>query len=371
MATISRLTSGAVAMLFFSSSAWAITAEDKCESAKNKEAGKYAFCRAKAEAKAIKKGAAPDYSKCETKLLDKWARAEQKAIDKGTTCIDSVSDTAIQSFVTAHTDAVAAALDGGALPDCGDDAVNVVGEQCDGVDLNGEDCTTLGFSGGTLACDAGCAFDTAACTAGGGGLVPGVDPILPASGQTTAFGAGSDGDVQAGQGLSYTDNGDGTITDNSTGLMWEKKDDSGGFHDKDNAYTWCIDVSPVDAACDNGTNAMDGTVVTTFLATLNSGGGFAGYTDWRIPNVKELQSIVDYEMLSPAVDAAFHQPATCTGCTDVTLASCSCTSSSRNWSSTTRQNFQDNAWSVFFDDGLVISDNKTFGRPTRAVRGGL
>ena len=42
---------------------------------------------------------------------------------------------------------------------------------------------------------------------------------LPASGQTTAYGPGSDGDVRAGAALSYTDNGDGTITDNNTGLM--------------------------------------------------------------------------------------------------------------------------------------------------------
>jgi len=34
------------------------------------------------------------------------------------------------------------------------------------------------------------------------------------------------------------DNGDGTITNVSTGLVWEKKDDSGGIHDKDNRYVW-------------------------------------------------------------------------------------------------------------------------------------
>jgi len=49
---------------------WAVPAAavlsdaDKCEAAKNKEAGKSAFCRQKAEATAIKKGTAPDYTKC-------------------------------------------------------------------------------------------------------------------------------------------------------------------------------------------------------------------------------------------------------------------------------------------------------------------
>lgn len=38
--------------------------------------------------------------------------------------------------------------------------------------------------------------------------------------------------------LSYSDNGNGTITDNNTCLTWEKKNDDGSVNDKDNAYTW-------------------------------------------------------------------------------------------------------------------------------------
>ncbi len=114
---------------------------------------------------------------------------------------------------------------------------------------------------------------------------------------------------------------------------------------------------------------MDGTIVTTFLATINV--GFAGYTDWRIPNAKELQSIVDYEVLNPSVDAAFHQSATCTGCTDVTAATCSCTASSDYWLSTTYAFDPDYAWDVSFYDGDVDISNKTTGQRVRAVRGGL
>jgi len=259
---------------------------------------------------AIKKGVAADYSKCDSKLNLKWGKAEQKAIDKGTACIDSVSDTAIQSFVTAHTDAVAAALDGGTL-------------------------------------------------AGG----------FPATGQTTAYGTGSDGDVQAGAALSYTDNGDGTITDNNTGLMWEKKDDSGGIHDKGNTYTWC------GASC-FGTNEMDGTITSTFLDTLNDVGGggascFAGYCDWRVPNYKELTSILDLEVFFPSVDPAFHQSGTCTGCLDVTLASCTCTDSSNYWSSTSTASNSVNAWGVSFNEGRVVVGVKAGTLRVRAVRGGL
>ncbi|HYD49712.1 MAG TPA: hypothetical protein VEB21_15255 [Terriglobales bacterium] len=36
----------------------------------------------------------------------------------------------------------------------------------------------------------------------------------------------------------YIDNGDGTVSDLNTGLVWEKKDDLSGIHDKDNGYSW-------------------------------------------------------------------------------------------------------------------------------------
>ena len=52
---------------------------------------------------------------------------------------------------------------------CGDGMVSP-GEQCDGADLQGFDCQSLGLSGGTLACDpVTCTFDTSMCMSGGGG----------------------------------------------------------------------------------------------------------------------------------------------------------------------------------------------------------
>jgi len=191
---------------------------------------------------------------------------------------------------------------------------------------------------------------------------------FPASGQTTAYGPGSDGDVQAGAPLSYTDNGDGTITDPNTGLMWEKKDDSGGIHDKDNMYTWGMTDAPY---------SMNGTIVTTFLSTLNTPSCFASHCDWRIPNVKELQSIVDYEIpfLGPnfglKVNAAFHNAAGCTGCTDVTQANCSCTLFFGYWSSTTFRDYPFSAWYLFFGAGYTFGNDKDGSFAVRAVRGGL
>lgn len=183
---------------------------------------------------------------------------------------------------------------------------------------------------------------------------------LPASGQTTSYGPGSDGDIKAGATLSYRDNGDGTITDNNTGLMWEKKDDAGGIHDKDNNYTWGMNSSPY---------TMNGSMVTSFLATLNAGAGFAGHTDWRIPNVKELQSIVDYEVPypGPTVNVLFNS-----GCSPgCTISTCSCTVSGCYWSSTTYRLAPVYAWGVYFNFGLVDDTDKSYNYYVRAVRGGL
>lgn len=234
---------------------------------------------------------------------------------------------------------------------CGDATLGA-GEQCEGSNLDGASCTSLGFSGGgTLACGPGCRFETSgcACAAPGGGS-------FPATGQTTCWnssgtvipcaGTGHDGDVQAGAPLSFTDNGDGTITDTNTGLMWAKKSDDGSIHDKDNSHNW-------------------GAAFSVHVAGLNAA-NFAGHNDWRLPNVKELQSIVNYENVSPAVSPAFN-----TGCAPgCTVTTCSCTQAYFYWSSTSFAGSPDGAWSVSFFYGDVNGNFKSDSLFVRAVRGG-
>lgn len=87
---------------------------------------------------------------------------------------------------------------------------------------------------------------------------------------------------------SYTDNGNGTVTDNVTGLMWEQKTDDGGNRDKDNTYTWKDAL----AYCEN--------------LVLGS------VSDWRLPNPKELERLVDLSTSSPAIDTE-HFPNTAEG----------------------------------------------------------
>lgn len=77
----------------------------------------------------------------------------------------------------------------------------------------------------------------------------------------------------------FVDNGDGTITDNATGLMWQQADD-GNTRDWENSLSYCENLT------------------------------LAGHSDWRLPNAKELQSIIEYTRCpdatnSPAIDPLF------------------------------------------------------------------
>ena len=166
---------------------------------------------------------------------------------------------------------------------------------------------------------------------------------------------GQDGDIRAGAELSYTDTGL-TIIDNSTKLEWMKQDDNGGdcasspgYRDKDCTFTW------------------DGAFA--FVDQLNednyAGGG------WRVPNRKELDSILNLENFSPAVSAEFNTGCEA-GCTvDDPVNACSCTAGIY-WSSTSFAHNPSNAWVFsFFVDGGVFASGKSGGKRVRAVRGGL
>ena len=183
---------------------------------------------------------------------------------------------------------------------------------------------------------------------------------FPATGQTTSYAAGDDGAIRAGAALSYTDNGDGTITDNNTKLMWEKKSGDTTLHNVNYIYSWAGLCSNNSTLCQ--TNADCG-VATPCAITDGQGTGwtifqwvaqlnakhFAGHKDWRIPNVRELQSIVDYQNSNPAVEAAFN-----TNCAAAcTVTTCSCTQSDVYWSATTYAGGTSYAWDVNFFNGFV------------------
>jgi hypothetical protein len=105
---------------------------------------------------------------------------------------------------------------------------------------------------------------------------------VAATGQSSSYANSDDGALQAGAAWPnprFTDNIDGTVTDNLTGLVWLQ-----------------------DANCFGTTNWSSALTAANQIASGSCGltdGSAVG--DWRLPNVNEFLSLVDYGRYSPAV----------------------------------------------------------------------
>ncbi|HEY2774890.1 MAG TPA: DUF1566 domain-containing protein [Candidatus Binatia bacterium] len=173
-----------------------------------------------------------------------------------------------------------------------------------------------------------------------------------ATGQTDCFddlglaidcaGSGQDGEFQAGAKRQLVDNGDGTISDLATGLMWEKLSADGSVHQFDNQYK------------------LQSTKIPELNATR-----FAGYTDWRVPNVRELETLQDFDRRGHATPTEFDHDCV-PGCTILT---CSCLWRPAFYhSSSIYAESAFFAWDVGFRLGWIHPIEKYSGQPIRAVR---
>ena len=167
---------------------------------------------------------------------------------------------------------------------------------------------------------------------------------VPKTGQTTSYATGDDGDLELGvtsPNPRFTDKGDGTVMDNLTGLIWLKN--AGCL----NAKPWSDAITLADSLHDGWTG--DGSGGDCGLSDSSSAG------DWRLPNIRELHSLIDFSNATPAIPTGHPFTGVQVGF---------------HWSSTTDTDFTDRAWYMKMHNGAVISDDKGYALSVWPVRGG-
>lgn len=149
--------------------------------------------------------------------------------------------------------------------------------------------------------------------------------------------------------------------DNVTGLTWEVKTTS-GLRSNAHLYTWYSTDGASNggnAGTANGGTCTDGTGCDTekFVADVNTA-ALCGYTDWRLPGLRELQSLVDFSVpasgAAPTIDATYFPN----------------TQINWFWSANNYSSVPAFAWNVVFDLGVSFADFKSVSHYVRLVRGG-
>ena len=154
------------------------------------------------------------------------------------------------------------------------------------------------------------------------------------------------------------------VRDNDTGLIWEVKRNMDGVkdyndpHDSDNIYTWYDPNGTTDGG-DAGTRG-DGTDTRDFIKALNNA-RFGGYSNWRMPSIKELAYLVDYSVGS-------YRPDRNTIYINTTYFPN--TKLSYYWSSTSHSYFPYYGWAMYFHFGKDDWRYKNTAHYVRAVRYG-
>ena len=134
------------------------------------------------------------------------------------------------------------------------------------------------------------------------------------------------------------DNLDGTITDSKTGLMWKQ----------------CLEGAEKDNCRMNLPSNFTWQEALQQPGAVNAKGGFAGYQDWRLPNIDELHSIVEEQCSDPAIN----------------LTRFPNTPSSALWSKSLDVDNSGGVWGVVFSNGRSNIYPRSFNYAVRLVRDG-
>ncbi|WGZ94422.1 MAG: DUF1566 domain-containing protein [Candidatus Thiothrix putei] len=149
----------------------------------------------------------------------------------------------------------------------------------------------------------------------------------------------------------FTDHANGTVTDKETGLMWKK------CHESQTWIEWDFNGFSGAGCADRPDKTYTWREALEQAQTLNSAGGFAGHTDWRVPNINELASIVEEACFDPAINLSVFGEAPLLS-DDLWLSV---------WSSSPAD-YDDSAWLMEFSSGFNSAREKSTGLYVRLVR---
>ena len=139
----------------------------------------------------------------------------------------------------------------------------------------------------------------------------------------------------------YSDHSNGTVTDNITRLMWKKCSQG---------QSW----NSVTTACTGSATDMNWQEALKSAKDINDASGFASYKDWRVPNIKELSSLVSLMCYKPSINESVFPD----------------TPSSSFWSSSPYSGNSNHSWNVDFSNGYVNDSYRLDDKAVRLVRGG-
>lgn len=175
------------------------------------------------------------------------------------------------------------------------------------------------------------------------------------TGQKRTYGTRDDGVLEKGVAWPnprFKDNGNGTVTDNLTGLIWLKNASCSVFYTGDATGQNDRDWNQALAAANKLKSGKCG------LADKSKAG------NWRLPNIKELQTLVDFGFVYPAIPNTAGTEKWTEG------SPFSGVQSGNYWSSSTDAGHMNNAWYVFFYFGSVTAKGKGSTFYVWPVRGG-
>lgn len=136
----------------------------------------------------------------------------------------------------------------------------------------------------------------------------------------------------------YQQKDDGSVVDAETGLMWRA----------------CLEGVAGKACGEGGPLELTWAEALVYVPAFNSEGGFAGHTDWRLPNIRELSTLIELQCVGPAINLAVFPN----------------TASSAVWSSSPSRFHTHYSWHVDFETGAFTYGERVKPKAVRLVRDG-